>query len=151
MSSREETLRELLRPTVEALGFELWGLEHLAQGRHSVLRVYIDSENGVSVDDCARVSGQVSSVLDVENPVAGDYTLEVSSPGLDRRLFDLSQFRKFDGEAVDLKLRSPFEGKRRFRGILKGTEGEDVVVQVEDHEYLLPFDQIDKARVELKA
>ena len=151
MSSREETLRELLRPTVEALGFELWGVEHLAQGRYSVLRLYIESGKGISVDDCARVSGQVGSVLDVENPIAGDYTLEVSSPGLDRRLFDLAQYRRFDGEVVDLKLRSPFEGRRRFRGILKGIEGEDVVVQVDDHEYLLPFDQIDKARVELKA
>ena len=151
MSSREETLRELLRPTVEALGFELWGVEHLAQGRYSVLRLYIESGEGISVDDCARVSGQVGSVLDVENPIAGDYTLEVSSPGLDRRLFDLAQYRRFDGEVVDLKLRAPFEGKRRFRGILKGIEGEDVVVQVDDHEYLLPFDQIDKARVELKA
>ena len=151
MSSREETLRQLLQPSVEALGFELWGIEHLSQGRHSVLRLYIDSENGISVDDCARVSGQVGSVLDVEDAIPGDYTLEVSSPGLDRRLFNLAQYSRFSGETVDLKLRMPFEGQRRFRGILKGIEGEDVVVQVEDHEYLLPFDQIDKARVELKA
>jgi len=151
VSSREETLRQLLQPSVEALGFELWGIEHLSQGRHSVLRLYIDSENGISVDDCARVSGQVGSVLDVEDAIPGDYTLEVSSPGLDRRLFNLAQYSRFSGETVDLKLRMPFEGQRRFRGILKGIEGEDVVVQVEDHEYLLPFDQIDKARVELKA
>lgn len=151
MSSREETLRQLLQPTVKALGFELWGVEHLSQGRHSVLRLYIDSDAGISVDDCARVSSQVGSVLDVEDPIAGDYTLEVSSPGLDRRLFDLAQYDRFSGETVDLKLRVPFDGRRRFRGTLKGIEGGDVVVQVDDHEYLLPFDQIDKARVELKA
>lgn len=151
MSSREETLRQLLQPTVEALGFELWGVEHLSQGRHSVLRLYIDSDAGISVDDCARVSSQVGSVLDVEDPITGDYTLEVSSPGLDRRLFDLAQYDRFRGETVDLKLRVPFDGRRRFRGTLKGIEGEDVVVRVDDHEYLLPFDQIDKARVELKA
>ncbi|TCO75089.1 ribosome maturation factor RimP [Chromatocurvus halotolerans] len=151
MSSREETLRQLLQPTVEALGFELWGVEHLSQGRHSVLRLYIDRDAGISVDDCALVSAQVGSVLDVEDPIAGDYTLEVSSPGLDRRLFSLPQYDRFSGEAVDVRLRTPYEGQRRFRGVLKGIEGEDVVVQVEDHEYLLPFDQIDKARVELKA
>lgn len=151
MSSREETLWRLLQPTVEALEFELWGVEHLSQGRHSVLRLYIDRDAGISVDDCALVSAQVGSVLDVEAPISGDYTLEVSSPGIDRRLFSLAQYDRFNGETVDVRLRTPFEGQRRFRGVLKGIEGEDVVVQVEDHEYLLPFDQIDKARVELKA
>lgn len=151
MSTREENLRCLLQPTVVALGFELWGVEHLPQGRHSVLRLYIDRDTGISVDDCALVSAQVGSVLDVEDPIAGDYTLEVSSPGLDRRLFHMEQYGRFSGEVVDIKLRMPFEGQRRFRGTLKGVEGEDVVVQVDDHEYLLPFDQIDKARVELKA
>jgi len=151
VSSREDTLRRLLQPTVEALEFELWGVEHLSQGRHSVLRLYIDRDAGISVDDCALVSAQVGSVLDVEDPIAGDYTLEVSSPGLDRRLFTLAQYDRFGGETVDIRLRTPFEGQRRFRGILKGIEGEDVVVQVDDHDYLLPFDQIDKARVELKA
>lgn len=144
-------MRHMLQPSVEALGFELWGVEHLSQGRHSVLRLFIDSDRGISVDDCALVSAQVGSVLDVEDPIAGDYTLEVSSPGLDRRLFDFAQYARFAGETVELKLRMPFEGRRRFRGTLKGVEGEDVVVQVEEHEYLLPFDQIDKAHVELKA
>jgi ribosome maturation factor RimP len=136
---------------VEALGFELWGVELLSQGRHSVLRLYIDRDAGISVDDCALVSGQVGAVLDVEDPIAGDYTLEVSSPGLDRRLFELEQYARFAGEQIDLKLRVPYEGRRRFQGILKGVEDEDIVVQVDDHEYLLPFDQVDKARVELKA
>ncbi|MEQ8264663.1 ribosome maturation factor RimP [Pseudohaliea sp.] len=151
MSGRENRLRELLGPTVEALGFELWGVELLAQGRHSVLRVYIERPEGISVDDCAAVSEQVSAVLDVEDPINGEYTLEVSSPGLDRRLFALAQYGRYLGETIDLRLRMPFEGRRKFRGLLKGVEGEDVVVQVDDHEYLLPFDTIDKARVELPA
>ena len=148
MASKEQQIVQMLDPTVEALGFELWGLEYLSQGRHTLLRLYIDGENGVSVDDCALVSRQVGSVLDVENPISGDYTLEVSSPGMDRLLFKLEQFPGYVGEIVELRLRTPFEGRRKYRGILKGIEGEDVVVQVDEHEYLLPHSAIDKARIQ---
>ena len=89
MASREQKIEALLEPTIEALGFELWGLEYLSQGRHTLLRLYIDGENGVTVDNCAEVSRHVSGVLDVEDPITGEYTLEVSSPGVDRLLFRL--------------------------------------------------------------
>jgi ribosome maturation factor RimP len=148
VASREQQIQVILEPTVEAMGFELWGLEYLSQGRHSLLRVYIDGENGITVDDCAAVSEQVGSVLDVEDPITGDYTLEVSSPGMDRLLFKLEQYTDYLGETLDLRLRTPFEGRRKFKGILKGIEGEDVVIQLEDHEYLLPHGAIDKARVQ---
>jgi ribosome maturation factor RimP len=148
MASKEQQIADLLRATVAALGFELWGVEYLSQGKHSVVRIYIDGPNGISVDDCAAVSAQVGSVLDVEEPISGEYTLEVSSPGVDRLLFRLDQYAGYVGETVELRLRSPFEGRRRFKGILKGLEGEDVVVQVDDHEYLLPHGTIEKARVQ---
>ena len=148
MATREQQIEAMLAPTVEALGFELWGLEYLSQGRHSLLRLYIEHENGISVDDCAAVSEQVSAVLDVEDPITGEYTLEVSSPGMDRLLFKLGQYPAYSGEEVDIRLRSAFEGRRKFKGILKGIEGEDVVVQVDDHEYLLPHSAIEKARVQ---
>ena len=148
MASKEQKMQIMLEPTVEALGFELWGMEHISQGRHSVLRVYIDSENGIGVEDCAAVSQQVSAILDVEDPITGEYTLEVSSPGMDRLLFKLEQYTGYIGEQIELRLRTPFEGRRKFKGILKGIEGEDVVVHVDDHEYLLPYSAIDKARVE---
>ena len=148
MASKEQQIQQLLEPTVEAMGFELWGLEYLSQGRHSTLRVFIDAENGITVDDCAAVSHQAGSVLDVEEPITGEYTLEVSSPGMDRLLFKLEQYPAYVGEIVDLRLRSPYEGRRKFRGILKGIEGEDIVVQVDDHEYLLPHGAIEKARVQ---
>jgi ribosome maturation factor RimP len=147
VASKERQLSELLEPTVEALGFELWGLEYLSQGRHTLLRLYIEGENGITVDDCAAVSEQVSGVLDVEDPITGEYTLEVSSPGMDRLLFKLDQYPAYVGETVELRLRRAFEGRRKFRGLLKGIEDEDVVVQVDDHEYLLPHDDIEKARV----
>jgi ribosome maturation factor RimP len=148
MASKDQQLTDLLGSTVGALGFELWGVEYRSQGRHSVLRIYIDSENGITVEDCAKVSEQVGSVLDVEDPISGEYTLEVSSPGMDRLLFRLEQFSGYVGETVDLRLRAPFEGRRKFKGILTGIEGEDVVIQVDDHEYLLPHSAIDKARIE---
>jgi len=92
VATKEQQIQALLEPTVEALGYELWGLEYLSQGRHSTLRLYIESEQGISIDDCAAVSEQVSSVLDVEDPITGEYTLEVSSPGMDRLLFKPDQY-----------------------------------------------------------
>ncbi len=148
MATKDQQITDLLRATVDALGFELWGVEYLSQGRHSILRVYIDAENGITVEDCAKVSEQVGSVLDVEDPITGEYTLEVSSPGMDRLLFRLDQFPGYVGETVELRLRVPFEGRRKFKGVLTGVEGEDVVVRVDDHEYLLPHSAIDKARIQ---
>ncbi|MDU5673963.1 MAG: ribosome maturation factor RimP, partial [Pseudomonas aeruginosa] len=89
----------------------------------------------------------VSGILDVEDPISGEYTLEVSSPGMDRPLFTLEQFAKHAGEQVKIRLRSPYEGRRNYQGILRGVEEQDVVVLVDDHEYLLPIDSIDKANI----
>jgi ribosome maturation factor RimP len=147
VAGREEKIQALLQPTVEGLGFKLWGLEHLSQGRHSLLRLYIDAENGVTVDDCAEVSRQVSGVMDVEDPVSGEYTLEVSSPGVDRLLFRPDQYPEYVGEWIELRLRVPFNGRRKFKGTLKGIEGEDVIIQVDNDEFLLPLSAIDKAQV----
>ena len=150
MSAREKTLQSLLVPAVEGLGFELWGLELLTGGRHSVLRVYIESETGVRIDDCARVSQQLGALLAVEEPVGGDYVLEVSSPGLARRLFRLDQYPAYVGEEMEIRLRTPFEGRRRFKGVLRGVEGEDLVLLVDEHEYLLPFGGVDRAQLTLR-
>ncbi|WP_120995909.1 ribosome maturation factor RimP [Stutzerimonas urumqiensis] len=147
MSSKLEQLQALLAPVVEALGYVCWGIEFLSQGRHSLLRVYIDHPNGILVDDCEKVSRQLSGVLDVEDPISADYTLEVSSPGMDRPLFTLDQFAAHVGEQVKVKLRSPFEGRRNFQGLLRGVEDQEVVVQIDGHEYLLPIDAIDKANI----
>ncbi|MCO4025995.1 ribosome maturation factor RimP [Pseudomonas aeruginosa] len=147
MSSKLEQLQALLAPVVEALGYECWGVEFISQGRHSVLRVYIDRPEGILIDDCEAVSRQVSGILDVEDPISGEYTLEVSSPGRDRPLFTLEQFAKHAGEQVKIRLRSPYEGRRNYQGILRGVEEQDVVVLVDDHEYLLPIDSIDKANI----
>jgi ribosome maturation factor RimP len=138
----------MIAPIVAAMGCELWGLEYLSSGRNAMLRIYIERESdGVTVEDCEKVSRQVSSQLDVEDPIAGEYTLEVSSPGMDRPLYTLDQFEKYVGEDVALRLRFPHERRRNFKGRLNGVEGEDVLLIVDDHEYLFPLDSIEKANV----
>ncbi|WP_394182608.1 ribosome maturation factor RimP [Marinomonas posidonica] len=149
MSAKFTILEELVRPVVEGLGFEFWGMEYLSQGKDSVLRIFIetDAEKGIDVEDCARVSRQVSSILDVEDPITGEYHLEVSSPGLDRPLFSLAQYQAYVGSIVSLRLRVPFDGRRKFKGQLVGVENDDIVVRVDQEEYLLPIDLIDKGNV----
>lgn len=147
VTKKEAELADLLRATVEAMGFTLWGLEFRAQGKNSLLRIYIDREAGVQVDDCAQVSRQISGILDVEDPIAGEYSLEVSSPGIDRFLFSIEQCQQYVGEWLEVKLRVPFEGRKNFSGTLVGIEDQDVVVRIDDDEYVLPFDSIDKAKV----
>ena len=140
-------LRSLIEPVVTGMGFELWGVEYLTQGRYSVLKIFIDSENGIDVDDCASVSRQVGSLLDVEEPLRGQYTLEVSSPGMDRRLFTFEQFDLMKGFQVKLKLNKPFDGKKRFTGLLVGTEDKEVVLRVGEEETLFPYEMVDRANV----
>lgn len=147
MASKHDQLTEMLAPVVASLGCELWGLEYLSQGRHSTLRLYIDKEDGVGLEECEKVSRQVGAVLDVEDPIAGEYTLEVSSPGMDRPLYTLEQFSRYAGEQVNVKLRSAFEGRRKFSGTLRGVEDDEVLVVVDDTEYLLPIELIEKANI----
>ena len=128
MSTKLIQLEELLRPVIEGLGYECWGVEFRPQGKHSLLRVYIDKpKRAISVEDCENVSRQVSGVLDVEDPIQNEYTLEVSSPGMDRPLFRLEQFADYAGHQVQIRLRMAFEGRRKYQGILSGIEGQDVV------------------------
>ena len=148
MSAKLKQLEDLLRPVVEGMGYTFWGLEFRSQGHHSLLRVFIDdAQNGITIDDCEKVSRQISGVMDVEDPIQTEYALEVSSPGMDRPLFRLEQYQNFAGHQVQVRLRMAFEGRRKFQGVLKGVEGEDVVVVVDDHEYLLPFDSIERANI----
>ena len=147
MSAKLSMLQELIEPSVVALGYQLWGFDMVSQGRHSMLRIYIDAEAGIDVEDCAKVSRQVSGILDVEDPISGEYTLEVSSPGMDRPLYTLEQYKAYVGHVLQLKLRMPFDGRRNFKGLLSGIEDEDIVLIVDQEEYLLPIDHIEKANI----
>lgn len=148
MSAKLAQLEDMLRPVVEGLGYEFWGIEYRSTGRHVLLRLFIDdAENGISVEDCEKVSRQVSGVMDVEDPIQSEYTLEVSSPGMDRPLFRPEHYQAYVGHMVQVKLRMAFEGRRKFKGLLNGMDGDDVAVIVDDHEYLLPFQSIEKANI----
>lgn len=144
---KEQRIEAMLAPVIEDLGYQLWGIDYLIKGRLSLLRIYIDSESGVAIEDCAKVSRQVSAVLDVEDPIAGEYTLEVSSPGMDRPLYTLLQFQAYIGSQVAVRLRSAFDGRRKFSGVLTAIENEELVLQVDDHEYLLPYELVERAHV----
>lgn len=146
LATLEQKLTELISAPVEALGFELVGIEFI-RGRMSTLRIYIDSENGISVDDCADVSHQVSAVLDVEDPITTAYNLEVSSPGLDRPLFSAEHYERFIGEEVSLTLRMGVQNRRRWVGTIKGVEGETITLSVEGKDEMFALSNIQKANI----
>ena len=143
-----DSIRTLIAPSVEALGYELWGLELISAGKYTTVRVYIESSKGITVDDCAAVSHQISGVLDVEDPITSRYTLEVSSPGVDRLLFNKAQFEQYIGQFIRIRLHVPFENRRKFAGVLTGIEGDELVLLVDQSEYLLPLEAIDKAQLD---
>jgi ribosome maturation factor RimP len=136
----------LLEPAVAAMGFELADLDAHA-GRRGLLRLYIDRQGGVTLDDCQRVSEQIGAFLDVEDPLPGSYVLEVSSPGFDRRLRTLEHFARFAGENAKVELKDARDGRRRFTGRLAGVEGIDVLLEVDGELTRLPFGDIAMARL----
>ena len=147
MATLEQKLQELLQGSVEDLGCELWGIECQRVGRYLTVRLFIDKEGGVTVEDCANVSRQVSAVLDVEDPIADKYNLEVSSPGLDRPLFTLNQFERYLGQEILLHLRIPVADRRKWQGQLAKIENDMITLIVDGKEQILAFGNIQKANV----
>ena len=147
MATLEQKLQELVQGSVEDLGCELWGIECQRVGRYLTVRLFIDKEGGVTVEDCADVSRQVSAVLDVEDPIADKYKLEVSSPGLDRPLFTLNQFERYLGQEILLHLRIPVADRRKWQGQLAKIENDMITLIVDGKEQVLAFGNIQKANV----
>ena len=149
MSIKTQQLEDLLEPVVTSMGYEFVGLEYISQGRHSILRIYIDSDTGISVDDCADVSHQLSAVLDVEDPISNEYSLEVSSPGLDRPLFKIAHYEQFIGYDVKFRTVRPQldNGQRKFKGTIDSVDGDNIIFIVEDNTLSVPFTDIDKANL----
>ena len=140
-------LRELIQPIAGAFQKTLWGIEVLSSGKSSIVRVYIDSSKGVNVEDCADISRQISSLLDVESFLPESYVLEVSSPGLNRKLFEISQYSAYIGEKVRISLKAPFEERKNYSGVLAKIEEYDVVIESGDEEFTFPFDVIEKGHL----
>ena len=140
-------LARLLEPTVEGLGYELTDLELRQGGRSGVLRVFIDKSDGIGLADCETVSRQISALLDVEDPLPGHYVLEVSSPGLDRKLTKLEHYRRFLGNDLRVQLRFPLEGRRKFRGTLLAADEKAIEIDVDGKSYSLPMATIESARL----
>jgi len=146
----EQKLTDLLRPAVEETGKTLLGIEYLSAGNNSVLRLFVDHENGINVDDCAEVSRQVGALLDVEDPISSEYSLEVSSPGVDRPLFELAHYQAVIGEIVNVKLAMPLNGRRKFKGPLVAIENDTLIVEVDTIDYELAISNIVKANLVAK-
>ncbi|MEJ2177604.1 MAG: ribosome maturation factor RimP [Gammaproteobacteria bacterium] len=142
-----EKLRALLEPSVESLGYELLHIEFAGSGGN-ILRLYIDAPGGIEIDDCESVSRQVSLILDVEDPVKNAYTLEVSSPGLDRPLVKPEHFQKFSGELAKIVMHTHVLGRRRFTGKLIEADDTQVVLEADGESYELPYEQMESARLE---
>jgi len=142
-------LTELLEPAVESLGYELIGMEYHSQGKHSTLRLFIDGPNGVNADDCGAVSHQVSGILDVEEPIKGGFTLEVSSPGIERPLFKFQHYEQFVGRNIKLKLREAVGTQKKFKGEITHIEGTRIFIFCEDIKSEIGFeiDEVDKANL----
>ena len=150
MDAHVRRIEGIVGPTVEAMGFDLVRVM-ITGGRRPTLQIMADRADGsaITVDDCAEISRTVSAVLDVEDPIAGEYTLEVSSPGIDRPLTRLRDFERFAGFDARIDLAEPMEGRKRFSGPLKGVApGERVLIEVEPEGLVeLPFDRIARAKL----
>jgi ribosome maturation factor RimP len=140
-------LWDLLEPVVTGMGYELVEIEYNPSARHGLLRLYIDHEDGIQLDDCTNVSNQVSALLDVEDPIPGQYNLEVSSPGLDRPLRGLGDYERFSGEIVKIRTGMAINGRRNFKGRLRGIEGDSINIECDGQQFLLPLASIEKARL----
>jgi ribosome maturation factor RimP len=142
-----EALTELVEPVVVGMGYELVGVEYRPGRGQDLVRVYIDSEAGVTVDDCARVSHQVSGVLDVEDPVPGSYRLEISSPGLDRPIIRAADFERFAGAVARVRLNGLWEGRRKIVGVLRGLRDGEVLIDEDGTIHAVPLERIEKCNL----
>lgn len=147
MYQQNQKLVDLIEPVVKGLNYELWGVEYLMNGKYSILRIYIDHNDGVDVDDCQKVSKQVVGILDVEDPISGPYNLEVSSPGMDRLFFEAQQLEDYKGSTINVRLNRKHDGRRRLSGKINEVHDDYLDVISEEDNFQLPWDVIDMVRL----
>lgn len=137
-----EKLNKLTLPIVEASGFELYHLEYVKEAGENIFRVYIDSDNGIALDNCVKVSKAISEVLDVEDPISEEYNLEVSSPGVFRTLYSEEHFNRYIDNNVLVNLKGLVDGKKKYDGILKSFDEENLVLSVESNDVTIPRSKV---------
>jgi ribosome maturation factor RimP len=142
-----DQIEQLIEVPIETLGYELVGVEYVKNGSNTVLRIYIDAKQGISIEDCERVSHQVSGILEVEEPITSAYSLEVSSPGFDRPLFKERDFVRFVDNEVKITMKLPVQGRRNFKGRLEGMSDGNILIEVDGEVYELPLTKLSKARL----
>ena len=147
MKQAPDHLLELIEPVVEGLGYECVGIEYNPHPRHGLLRVYIDSEAGIQLEDCSKVSHQISGVLDVEDPIQGNYRLEISSPGADRPLFKIADFQRFEGRLVTVNLFRSVAQRKKITGTILGVEDDTIQLEEDGQVFTVPLQAISKARL----
>ena len=146
----EHRVIELVEPLTTYNGLELVLVEFVKGPRGNILRLVIDKEGGVTLDDCSRLSRVVSDLLDVHDPVPGSYNLEVSSPGINRPLVHLDDYQRFSGKKVFIRTSQPIDGRRKFKGLLIGvSNNEEIIIKGVSEEFLVPFSLINKARLDI--
>jgi len=145
----QQELDNIIRSTVNGLGYDIWGYEYRPQAESALLRIFIESENGISIDDCSIVSRQLGAVLDVEDIIPVAYILEISSPGIDRVLFDPEQYAQYIGETVKIRTRLPINARRNFKGEIVAVTETEVIVEIDNLDYEIPFELIDRARLQI--
>jgi len=147
MHIQNQNLLDLFEPEITTMGFELLGIELIKNGHISLLKVYIDKFKGVNIDDCVLVSQQLIGLLDVKDPIKGQYNLEVSSPGIDRPLFTDEQLKKYIGHIVMIKLREKYRGKRKITGVLEVVDNLEIIIKCNENNEKIPSELIDKAKL----
>ena len=145
---KQKQLTTIIQPVIEDLGFDLWGIEYMPQKSGALVRIYIDHPQGISVDNCADCSREISAILDVEDPIKSAYVLEVSSPGLERVLFDANQFNDYLGHQAKVKLAQPINGSRKITGTIKSVNEDDITLENELGEYSFNINNVMKARLQ---
>ena len=142
-----ETLEALIEPVVESFDCQLWGIDYRPMNKSALLRVFIDRPDGVTLDHCSQVSYQLSGLLDVEDPIEVPYTLEVSSPGIERPLLRLQHYQDHIGHEAKVRLKWPVEGSRNFRGVIAAVGDDEITMDVDDQQIVFPFDAVSRGRL----
>ena len=142
-------ITDIIKPTIISMGYELWGLSIGQQNNSLKFTLYIDSENGINIDDCVKVSNQVSHILDIDDEFNAEYILEVSSPGFDRVLITQDHFEKYINEKVKMKLKWLVQNRKNIKGLITSVTSEHVVISDDKDNYEIKYDSIDSARLKI--